>query len=170
MIVGYEEAMMMKEEKLITGPGSIIKDFFGVPEMKVVGILAPTGTILDQYHIVNSETFNQLISVAKVETLLAPDGSTKLFYMIEKNIPEKLQANIPTDGLNAFYIGGKKYTPIYIGADEAEMMIQENLFKEEGDLIEGFFGNDVVISGVLPKTNTILDNVHFVQEGVVLKK
>ena len=49
-------------------------------------------------------------------------------------------------------------------------MIKENLFKKEGDTINGFFGNDVIISGILSKTNSQLDNYHFVKEGFEIKK
>ena len=41
-----------------------------------------------------------------------------------------------------------------IGADEAQMMQDEKLFQAEGDLIRNLFGNDVIVAGVLPKTNT----------------
>lgn len=169
MIIGYDEAMMMKEEKLITGPGSTLKNFFGVPEMKVVGILEPTGTILDKYHVVNGDTFQTLTNSATIKTILAPDSSVKLFYMVNNNVPEKLIDTIPADGLNPFYISKLKYLPIYIAADEADMMKKENLFQQEGDLLEGFFGNDVIVAGIAPKTNTALDYLHFMKEGTELK-
>ena len=51
---------MMKDEKLFNGPGDVLNDFFGVPVMKIVGILEPTDTELDKFHIMNSETFAQL--------------------------------------------------------------------------------------------------------------
>lgn len=60
MILGFDEGMMMKEEKLIQKTGDRLTDFFGVPTMKVVGILKPTGTKLDKYHLVNSNTFKRL--------------------------------------------------------------------------------------------------------------
>lgn len=169
MIIGYDEAMMMIEEKLITGPGSTIKNFFGVPEMKIVGILEPTGTILDKYHIVNSETYQQVTNAATIKTTLAPDGSAKLFYLVNNNVPEKLRDSIPADGFNPFYISKVKYLPIYIAADEAEMMQKEKLFEKEGDPLKNFFGNDVIVAGVTPKTNTALDYFHFVKGDFELK-
>ena len=65
MIIGSKEAAMMREEKLFTKTGDTIKNFFGVEEMKIIGILAPTGSIIDSYHIVDSETFAQLKSSAE---------------------------------------------------------------------------------------------------------
>ena len=45
------------------------------------------------------------------------------------------------------------------------MMQKEKIFTKEGDTIPNFFGNDVIVSGILSKTNTALDNYHFVKEG-----
>ena len=33
-------------------------------------------------------------------------------------------------------------------------MQQEKLFAKEGDTLSGFFGNDVIISSILPETKT----------------
>lgn len=168
MVIGNDEAMMMKEEGLIKGPGDVLKDFFGVKEMKVVGILKPTNTMLDKYHLVNGTTFYNLSSAGNVQTRLAPDGSAKFFFLANNNIPEKVQADIPSDGMNYVYISGEKYTPIYIGADEAEMMIKEKLFEKEGDTIKGLFGNNVIVARILPKTETSLDNFHYVADSTQL--
>lgn len=67
MIIGYEEAMMMKKEKLFEKSGDTLSNFFGVPQMKIVGILKPMGTSLDYFHIVSKETFNELISAQKIQ-------------------------------------------------------------------------------------------------------
>lgn len=64
MIIGAKEAAMMKEEKLITSTGDILPNFFGIPQMKVVGILATTGTAIDSYHIINQTTFEAIQSVS----------------------------------------------------------------------------------------------------------
>ena len=74
MIIGSKEAAMMREEKLFTKTGDTIKNFFGVEEMKIIGILAPTGSIIDSYHIVDSETFAQLKSNAEfmIKTNIIP--------------------------------------------------------------------------------------------------
>ncbi len=60
MVVGYDEAMMMKNEGLISGVGSSLKDFFGLPTVRVVGILDKTGTVLDGYHFVTKGTLEKM--------------------------------------------------------------------------------------------------------------
>lgn len=161
MVIGYEEAMMMKRENLFQKPGDSLENVFGISVMKVVGILEPTGTVLDNYHLVNPETFSKLESTNSILTLKAPDGSPKLFYIISSGIPEKVKTNLSVDGFNWVNIAGKRYDSVYIGAEEAEVMRKENIFQKEGDLIEGFFGRNVIVAGVLPQTKTPLDNFHF---------
>jgi Cu+-exporting ATPase len=60
IILGASEAMMMIEEGLITGPGSSIENFFGLPQVKVAGILALTNTEIDNYHLLLPNDFIQL--------------------------------------------------------------------------------------------------------------
>lgn len=170
MIVGSKEAAMMKEEKLIQGPGDILRDFFGIPAMKVAGIAEATGTLIDELHVVNKNTFANLLSAANVE-LVINGNEAKLFYIVsDGNIPEKLQKNIPIDSLSATMIGGKKYQPIYIGSSEAKVMLAERLIQGEGDRLDDFFGNSVIVAGVLPETKTILDDFHFVGTDFRVKK
>ena len=92
---------------MIEKPGDTIANFFGVPQMKVAGILEPTGTHLDYFHIVNGETLNALNNAGIVQAIVAPDGSTKLFYMLSSNTPEKLAKEIQNDSINPIAIGGK---------------------------------------------------------------
>jgi hypothetical protein len=51
---------------------------------------------------------------------------------------------------------------MYVGYDEAKMMISENLFQKKFDTISNLFGNDVIIAGLPKKTYTLLDMMHFV--------
>ena len=60
VIIGIKEAQKMREEKLFNKAGDIIPDFFGLPQARVTAVLAPTGTILDEYHFVNQNTLNQI--------------------------------------------------------------------------------------------------------------
>lgn len=60
MVIGALEAGMMLEEKLISNIGDEIKDFFGLPTIKVVGILKETGTEADRYHYVNEATYDRI--------------------------------------------------------------------------------------------------------------
>lgn len=170
MIVGAEEATMMKEENLIEGPGDSLKDFFGIPTMKVVGIAEETGTMIDDLHIVDRNTLANLSSVADVKVLLNGQDA-KFFYVVSGgNIPEKFKKNIASDAFIPVTIGGRKYQPIYIGFAEAKMMLGEKLFEKEGDRLTDFFGNNVIIAGILPETKTALDNFHFVGADFQMKK
>ncbi len=50
------------------------------------------------------------------------------------------------------------------------MMADAKLFTKAGDTIENFFGNNVMIAGILPETKTSLDIMHFVGQGFELVK
>lgn len=166
MIIGYDEAAMMKEEKLIRGAGDSLPNFFGVGEMKVVGILAKTGTDADTYHFVTRDTLDTIGGVARLRTATTSDGTVKMFYEITDSVPPKLDSSLTVAALGQnITIGNRRYQSIYIGSSEAAMMQKEKLFTKEGDTITNFFGNDVIVSGILPKTNTVLDNYHYVKEG-----
>lgn len=165
MVVGYEEAMMMIKEKLIQKPGDTLKNFFGIPVIKVVGILEPTGTSIDKYHLVNSETFQTITSEGVVVSKVTQDNTEKLFYVIDNQIPVLVQKEFTLESFGAVTLGKSQYTPIFIGASESEMMQKEKLFSKTGDTISGFFGNNIIVAGVLPKTETALDNMHFVGSG-----
>jgi len=67
MVIGYNEAMMMKREKLIQGPGDSLKDFFGLPNVKVIGILEATGTLVDDYHFVNQATLVKITNTPELK-------------------------------------------------------------------------------------------------------
>ncbi len=165
MIIGFDEAEMMKKENLFEKPGDAISNFFGVPSMKITGILKPTGTLLDNSHIMKTET--QIISVASGASADAKD-EMKLFYGINQdNIPSVYTSSISRDGLSPVIFGTKKYLPVYIGSKEAEVMKTEKLFQKEGDTLANFFGKDVVVAGILPETKTPLDNFHFVTSDFV---
>lgn len=170
MLIGYDEAMMMRKEKLFTNPGDIISDFFGIKSMKVVAVLEPTGTIVDRMHVVNEETYKSLKSDASIVTVKATDGNTKLFYLVDGNIPERFTNSIPKNAFNPVVIGGKTYQPVYIGSTEAEMMVKENLFQKEGDRIDNFFGINAIVAGILPETNSILDSMHYLSWDLLATK
>lgn len=167
MIVGYDEAMMMKREKLINKPGDTLKNFFGISEMKVVGVLKPTGTILDSYHLVNAETFEALeAGGGSVRTVVEDEGAVELFYVISSQVPEKFIKNIELGSLYPLIVGKKQYIPMYFGSEQAVMMIKNGEFNKEGDILKEQ-NTDVIVAGILPKTGTSLDMMHFV--GVDLK-
>ncbi len=161
MIVGYDEAMMMKKEKLIQKPGDTLKNFFGVPVMKVVGILEPTGTIVDSYHFVSRETFQTLTNEGTLKTVTEEDSGVELFYTISSQVPDMFKESITLNSLKTIVLGKKQYIPMYFGSEEGAMMIKKGEFKKDGDVLKEL-DRDVIVAGVLPKTGTALDDMHFV--------
>lgn len=176
MILGYNEAMQMKEEGLIAGVGDIVPNFFGIKEMKVIGILAKTGTEVDNYHLITAETFGGLTSTATLQTTTIANGYPKIFYEIASyeiagEVPPKRLPPLLVEALNhPVTIAGVTYQPLYVGANEAIKMKKDNLFTKEGDLIRDFWGNNVIVVGILQKTDTVLDNYYFVKQGVFVLK
>ncbi len=167
IVIGYNEAMMMKQEKLIKGPGDSLKDFFGLSSVKIVGIIEPTGTLVDEYHFVNQATLAKMTNVAELK-YVAEKEIIKSFYFVDgANTPEKLKNDIKS--FAPVTLGDKTYLPIYIGSKEAEMMIENKLITKVGDTIDDLFGNAVIVAGILPETKTSLDMMHFVGPDFKLK-
>lgn len=171
MILGSKEARMMIKEKLIGGVGDSLKDFFGVPSMKVVGILEPTGTMMDDAHIMNMTTFQTINGVARVTTVIS-QGALKLFYMVDgtTSLPPALKKESLAFSLAPINKNGEIYQPLYLGLSEAKMMLKEKLFRKEGDVLKNLFGNDFVVAKILTITNSILDDFHFIGGGLIIKK
>ena len=160
MVIGYEEGMMMKKENLIKGPGDSLTNFFGLPSVKIVGILEPTGTLIDSYHFVNKDTLGKITNSAKIK-IIAEEAGTEIFYQSDKNsMPDKVKNSISS--LDKIWIGNSSYFPVYIGFSDAAMMIKQKEFSKVGNIVQNFAGNTVVIAGILPETKTILDQMHFV--------
>jgi P-type E1-E2 ATPase len=181
MVIGYDEAIMMKKENLIKGSGDSLNNFFGLPGVKIVGILEPTGTLVDNYHFVNNATLAKMTNSAIVK-YVAEKEIIKGFYfdvaaatasttatstgnLVKATIPtpEKLKNNI--QGFGEVILGNKKYLPVYVGSSEAKRMIEKKIFTRAGDAINNFFGNNVIIAGILPETKTTLDVMYFVGQG-----
>jgi len=158
---------MMQKENLIKGAGDTLTNFFGLPSVKVVGILEQTGTLMDKYHFVNNITLAKIISSAVVR-FIAENEIIKSFYSLTaSNTPEKLKADI--QGFDPVILGGKRYLPIYIGSEEAKIMIAKKLIFKAGDTIDNFFGNNVIVANILPETKTFLDTMHYISQGFELK-
>lgn len=91
------------------------------------------------------------------------DGMQKLFYYH----PVDEFINIPlSEGNLAEYqvhsIGGQKYYPLIIGYEEAKIMREEGLFNNIGDPIKNFFGKNMVVVGVMQRTDGALDMAHLI--------
>lgn len=91
------------------------------------------------------------------------EGIQKLFYYHPVNEP----LNIPLsegdiNGYQIHTIGGQNYYPLILGFEEAKIMREEGLFINIGDPIKNFFGKNVVIIGVMQRTDGALDMVHLI--------
>lgn len=162
MIIGYDEALMMKREKLFNKPGDELHDFFGLKTIKIVGILAPTKTFLDEVHIVNTQWFDKIAISDEMRITKNDSWVVKIFYRYDaNNLPLKMKEIVDTTK-NDYTIDWKKYLPLYIGYTEGNMMKREKLFWKIGDTIDNFFGNNVMIAGIAKRTYTSLDMIHFI--------
>lgn len=170
MVLGATEAEMMRKEGLFKNVGDIIGKFFDLPTMRIVGILEPTGSLLDNYHLVNPNTLDTLKTQAEVQAVMA-GGDLKLFYeLTDENIPPAFQSQITKSGYSAVTVAGISYVPVYLGTNEAKLMQTEKLFQAVGDLIKNLFGNNMIVAGILPVTNSPLDEMHFIGAEVRLER
>ena len=119
----------------------------------------------------------QIQSELKKENLLENsriievEGNQKTFYFVDQeNIPKVLKEKFSKESFVPKKIDGVQYQQIYVGSKEAQMMIEEKLIQKQGDRLENFFGNRIVVSGILPQANTILDSIHFVPKGLEIKQ
>lgn len=133
---------------------------------KFTSVMSP-----DPANILLQEKFYiQKNSLAIIEIIKEPN-SVKLFYFInENNSPKEFNNYFNKNSFDKEFINGKIYSSLYIGSKEAKMMINKKLFKNIGDTISNLFGNDFVVKGILPETNSVLDNMHFVDKEIVLSK
>lgn len=162
MIIGFAEAQMMKDEGLIKGVGDTLSGFFGIPTIKIVGIIAPTNTFLDEIHILNTKWFETSTIQDSFFLTKNPENDIKIFYLYDQqNIPLKLKKHINLQQ-TTYEKEGTKYISLSLWYDEAQMMIRENLFQKVWDTITDLFGNDVIITSINKKNYTALDMMHFV--------
>ncbi len=166
MIIGSAESDMMREEKLFAKPGDNLKDFFGLEKIAIGGVLAKTGTFVDDLHFLKTVQFDAIKAESgKVFSKLTQEGVPKLFFTlgIGAEVPQNFKlAEGSMGGYIKHDLGGVEAYPLVLGSNEAKMMRGEKLFSKSGDMIRGFFGKNVVIVGVLEETNTSLDMMHFV--------
>jgi len=114
---------------------------------------------------VSSETYKIITNQGIIVSKVTKDNTAKLFYIVTNQIPELVKKEFTTKSFGMIARGKNQYFPVFIGATEAEMMQKEQLFRKVGDTINDFFGNNIIVIGVLPKTGTLLDEMHFVGEN-----
>lgn len=139
MIVGSVEAQMMIDEGLIKGVGGELPDFFGAGNIRVAGILKPTGTFLDDAHILSAMNHTKLIFSEDLLVIKAPKEEMKYFYLYDaSNVPLLLKSVI-NPKKERYALDSKEYLGAYIGYTEAQMMIEEKLISKPFDTISGLF-------------------------------
>ncbi len=164
MIIGYTEAQMMKREGLFKKPGDKLSNFFGLWSVKIVWILAPTNTLLDEVHIMNIRGFNYLQIKDSIKMEETSFDDAEMFYTYDQNnIPLKFKNLINSKKLT-YTIDDKEYIAIYLGYDVATEMREEKEFSKIYDIIEED-GKEYIIAWIAKKTYTLLDMMHFVPKG-----
>ncbi len=159
MIIGYMEAKMMIDEWLIDGVGSELTNFFWIPKVKIVWILAKTDSAIDDVHILNTTAYNTLIwDSESLKYYGTPDKlAIRTFYIFdENNIPKFFQNQISMDEILSW-----EYLNMYVWYTDANMM--ENLWLVEWiwDKLDNFFGNKVIYYKKLRKNYSAYDMMHF---------
>jgi hypothetical protein len=89
----------------------------------------------------------------ELKTAYTPDGKIKIFANALNNQMNKLDL---TAGNNI-----PERNSMILGSEEANMMLEEKLFKEIGDPMNNFFGINTTIGGILKKTGMFMDDFHF---------
>lgn len=162
LVLGALDARMMVDAGMITGVGDSVENFFGL-NATVAGFLVQQNAPVDDMHFVAARDFDAVQGEEGRVFFEKLDGMPKVFYTLR--VGEQTALVIPFaegDATRYVYsdIDGKRYAPLVIGAAEAAMMREEGLFTAIGDRIDGFFGHDVVVVGVIEQTGTALDMMH----------
>jgi hypothetical protein len=163
VVIGSAEAAMMREEKLFAAVGDTVPGFFGI-DVTIDGVLDETRTITDDTHFLAVGGFESLEGEEGVVFVkFTAEGMPKHFYRLPVSA-ERVRMFKLAEGDISQYVTtqqeGVIFQPLLIGATEAAMMREEKLFAFPGDTIEGFFGTDVRVVGVLEETGTALDMMH----------
>ena len=169
MIIGYDEALMMKREKLFSKPGDELHDFFGLKTIKIVGILAPTKTMVDEVHIVNAVWFKGF-DIQKSLVISADEKNVlELFYLYDTGtIPLKLK-DIINPSKTSYELNGKSYIALYPGYTEGHIMMKWKEFSKVGDILQEKW-NDVIVAWLPKRTYTALDMIHFLPSTFIPKE
>lgn len=121
---------------------------------------SPKKEINNNVNINVNDPLNYIIESNKF--FIKPDGdSIDLFYRY--TVKDNINIELVEGNLNDYMIykiAGQNYYPLILGYDEAQMMKEERIFSKVGDPITDFFGNKVVVIGIIKKNNSILDNLH----------
>jgi hypothetical protein len=128
----------------------------------VAGILKPTGTFLDDTHILSTANHTKLIFPESLMILETPLEEMEYFYLYDEAIIPPLLKTIINPRKETYTIDGKEYLSMYVGYDDAQMMREEGEFSKLYDIISDEAGSDVIVAGLPKRTFTSLDMMHFV--------
>jgi len=163
VVIGGAEAAMMRREGLFKRRGDTIPGLFGIDPV-VGGVLKRTYGLMDDMHFVSEPGYSRVQGEeGRLFIAFKDSRSPKLFFVLAEGEDPPITLPFAEGSLSDYSvreIGGKRYYPVILGADEAAMMKFERLIAQSGDTLDGFFGNDIFIAGVLKKTNTIIDMAH----------
>lgn len=162
MIVGSAEARMMINEGLIKQVGDELPDFFGAGRIRVTGILKPTGTFLDDAHILSGSNYQKLIFGENLLIIKTPEEELDFFYLYDSLSIPPLMKNSIDPKKETSTVNGKEYLNIIIGYDDAQIMLRDKKFSRLYDTLSDEQGSNVIVTGLPKKTFTPLDMMHFV--------
>ena len=166
IVLGNVEGSMMLKEDEFKNIGDTLIDYDIT--FRVDGILSKTNTFADDFHFINAQQYTKLNAESNVLFVKFKDPQTpKLFYLYNKDSKAPVSIKLAEGNMNLYYkhvIGKKIYYPLILGFDEAKMMREEKLFTKTGDTLDGFFGRDIIIIGILEKSDSSLDMMHVVEK------
>ena len=82
--------------------------------------------------------------------------------------PQAINERVEQGGFRPIKLGNESYLPVVLGAKEAEVMKKAKIFTAIGDRIDNLFGNQVIVADLLPITNSIVDELHFVGNEFII--
>lgn len=161
LIVGSDVAAAMRRERLFADVGDRLA-WPGLGSVRVGGVLAPTGTFLDQVHIVS---LAELPSVDGKPDLLfrqEPFGEILPIYLLDgSNTPAVLGEQLSPQRASITLEDGTQVLPVSIGYDAAAMMRASGMTVATRSRID-LMGVDGVTVGLPKATMTAYDMMAFV--------
>lgn len=105
--------------------------------------------------------YSHILQENRIFTKRDANDSIELFYYytVEEPIDIQLKEGDLKD-YEIHTIGGQYYYPLILGSEEAKAMREEEEFNNIGDPIKNFYGKNVVVIGVMKKSDNVFDMIH----------
>ncbi len=111
----------------------------------------------------SNSLFNHILQENRIFTKENPEGFIKLFYYYTGDEPIDIQLKEgDIKDYKIHMIGGQYYYPLILGYEEAKTMREEGLFNNIGDPIKNFYGKNVVVVGIMKKSDNAFDMIYIV--------